>query len=861
MTVRSGGQVLWEGPLFVPVHSPFLVIAGQRLLRDGKPSPPPLTTGDQAVELEIALANLGTGHARKVRLTLSSPVEGIRITTPVLDLGDLKPGERRNCPLRFPVAVAEGSSPEAVEFILAVAWGDTGRREEMFTVADPPAVPEDLAGEAGAASVKLRWEPVVCPRLAGYEVWRAETSAGPWRVLNILPLKSSCFEDPNVEARRTYFYRVTALDRDLNASPPSAHVAVATTFPLLRDWPKKTGSPLLHVTVADVDGDGDMEIAAGDDKTGLWIWHHTGEELRHGGDNWTFGLFRELPHGAGTPTFADLDGDGTLEVLCAGKFKDHRVYAFRLDGTDLPGWPKTVQGRLMTPPQPADFNGDGRPEVLFHEGFGKNLYLWRGDGSAFIHAKVKGKMKPKEIIAKTNPFTYYISSLVDLDGDGRLDIVGLGGKGQVYAVRADGTPLGGFPKVVGKGLGSTAPVGDIDGDGRPDIVFVSDGGTKLYALRHDGSDMPGFPVPVWNHKPGEGASFPALAQMDDKKGLEIVLGGRGGKLFVIDGRGRSLPGFPASLPQQATGAVIGDLDGDGDPQIICACTDGGIYAFHHDGKPVLGFPLRAGAAVNGVPVLADVDGDGDIDLAAGSADGYVYIWDLGAPLDPGLLLWSAYGGDAHRSGASLPVPAPPTRVKILGSRKARITWRAPRKGRVAAYHVYKGAGPKKRRLSKQPLSKLTFVDEDVIPGIRYEYAVTSLSDRGRESLFSEPVFWGDEAVKALFDKAARFEKRKIFKEAIRAYREVMSRFPASPRAREAKVRVTRLEADTGVQENLSAQRMASWCRGMMSLARTWKASGKMRKAAECFRRVRDRYPGTRWAREAEKELAEIGEGR
>jgi TolA-binding protein len=859
LAVKAAEAVLWEGELPVAVHTPFLVLSSQRLLRAGKPAEPPITGEDEGrdTRLSLTLANLGSGTARKVRVELGAPAAEVTVRNPVLTLDQLPPGGKADLPAPFELDVKGGVDEESVEFILKITTSSGYAREEIFTVAEPPPAPEGLRAEAGASAVRLAWEPVEWPRFGGYLVFRADSADGPLRQVNLMALSSSCFEDREIVPTKTYHYRVCAVDRDLNPSPLSVAVPAASSFPPLGDWPKKTPSPVLHLNVCDVDGDGDLEVAAGDEKGGVWIWHHTGAELRHGGDNWTFGLFMDLPEGAHTPTFADLDGDGRMEVLTAGRRSDRKVYVFDLDGGNVAGWPKSAKGRLMTPPQPADLDGDGRPEVVFHEGFGKNLYVWRGDGTAYNVERKKAKPKPREIIGTTDPFTYFVSSIADLDGDGLQEIVGIGGRGSVYAFKPDGRSLDGFPKRFGAVLGSTAPVGDLDGDGRGEIVFVADGGTKLYALDGRGRVLPGFPVKVWDRPPAEGRSFPSLANLDGKPGLEIVLGGRGGALFALDGKGRNLPGFPRTLPAEATGTAVGDVDGDGAMEIISGCLDGRLYGFHHDGSPVRGFPVRAPAPVPGVPVLADIDGDGDVDLCAGCTDGHVCIWDLAGPYDPGRIEWATYGADAARGGAYRPAPAPPGRVRVLGTDKARVMWQAPRKTRVLGYHVYRG-GTRLVRITRRLSKKVNFVDADVVPGKRYTYAVTAVAPGGRESRLSGTAGWGDEAVKALFARAQKLEKGKNFPGAIKALGEILAKYPASDLAAAAKKNLERLRSDTGVQADLAAARRASWCRGMLSLARTWAGAGKKARAADALRKIIEKYPDSRWAEEARGELAKIG---
>jgi hypothetical protein len=105
--------------------------------------------------------------------------------------------------------------------------------------------------------------------------------------------------------------------------------------------------------------------------------------------------------GAGSPAFADIDGDGANELVVPDG--DGRVHAFKPDGTEARGWPVRT-GRIRLPttgdngyttaaelasdvraplllgsPAVADLDGDGKPEVAAADTEGY-LYVWHHDG-------------------------------------------------------------------------------------------------------------------------------------------------------------------------------------------------------------------------------------------------------------------------------------------------------------------------------------------------------------------------------------------------------------------------------------------------------------------------------------------------
>ena len=60
--------------------------------------------------------------------------------------------------------------------------------------------------------------------VVGYNVYRAENSAGPFKKLNSSPIREATYKDSSVQAGRTYFYQVTAVDANAHESGSSNQV-------------------------------------------------------------------------------------------------------------------------------------------------------------------------------------------------------------------------------------------------------------------------------------------------------------------------------------------------------------------------------------------------------------------------------------------------------------------------------------------------------------------------------------------------------------------------------------------------------------------------------------------------------------
>jgi fibronectin type 3 domain-containing protein len=99
--------------------------------------------------------------------------------------------------------------------------GNEGQSETYEVVpadTNPPAAPKELKVKLGATGVDLTWQPATDSDLAGYNVYRSDTTRVPAK-LNQEPLTDTTFADSSGGAR--YFYWVQALDTSGNESERS----------------------------------------------------------------------------------------------------------------------------------------------------------------------------------------------------------------------------------------------------------------------------------------------------------------------------------------------------------------------------------------------------------------------------------------------------------------------------------------------------------------------------------------------------------------------------------------------------------------------------------------------------------------
>jgi len=154
--------------------------------------------------------------------------------------------------------------PENVSGTLYVQVTDTDRTQgyraldtlyvdEMFVVTSssggdttPPAAPAGLVATAGDGSVSLDWPDNAEPDLAGYTVYRATTTGGPYAPLTGVLIAQSAYIDSAVTNGTTYYYVVTASDGSGNESVLSAEDSAT---------PQATGgATTMHIATISVRG-------------------------------------------------------------------------------------------------------------------------------------------------------------------------------------------------------------------------------------------------------------------------------------------------------------------------------------------------------------------------------------------------------------------------------------------------------------------------------------------------------------------------------------------------------------------------------------------------------------------------------
>jgi subtilisin family serine protease len=392
-------------------------------------------------------------------------------------------------------------------------------------------------------------------------------------------------------------------------------------------WPQNVGfngwGYLKHLIAADIDKDGQMEIPVG-----------FGDEVKVFRSDGTMaaGWPQKINQRYGdlmiedSPLVADIDSDGNMEIVASAWQSILFVWDYR--GNLRPGFPKwdcDVQAV-------SDFDGDGKMEIFCTSMMGYRFLSSDGEEVGF---------------KSLQPSDFGGNAVGDLDGDGKSEAVALFEKENstwIDIIDSHGTSRPGWPKQVSTSIADqfvilTPVLVDLDGDGKLEIVCPDD--NRVLAVRLDGSNVQGWPVPT-----SAGAWFSGLAAAD-------VTGDGSPEIFVrlvdvvkheesfllLDSEGSPIPGWPikGDAPYGTSGAAaIVDLDGDGYRELIFGTGPpvGSVYPSLHalraNGQELPGFPKYSSnfdAGFGNTPVVADLDGDRFLEIAWLNQSGDIYVWD------------------------------------------------------------------------------------------------------------------------------------------------------------------------------------------------------------------------------------------
>ncbi len=284
---------------------------------------------------------------------------------------------------------------------------------------------------------------------------------------------------------------------------------------------------------------------------------------------------------------------------------------------------KTVVYPLYAPLNSADLDGDGIDEIytegyVYESGYYYGCVLiWNAEGEPFVDngyivqgAEFDGNVisVPYPVAAKVNAGRVTLPAVGDITGDGLPEIVAIDTDGRLYAwnprnIAPSGmmSAVSGFPVNALESAERPVSLWDIDGDGRLEII--------AYGAEH---------WTIFNGSGGRIRNVDARGEITGiapyESGIYVLAKRQSSFLYDYDWSGNVrrqtlLPAADISYISRA------DLDNDGIPrEIICVSRSGRVFALDSLGMSLGDFPASVADTSLASPIIADLDGDGAMEI-------------------------------------------------------------------------------------------------------------------------------------------------------------------------------------------------------------------------------------------------------
>jgi hypothetical protein len=319
-------------------------------------------------------------------------------------------------------------------------------------------------------------------------------------------------------------------------------------------------------------------------------------------------------------TMADVNGDGKPDVIVTNTAFDNATVFLNI-GRGIFTIQITIPSNGGGSPYSVaagDINGDGKPDIIIanYEGDTIGILINKGDGTFFA----------QKIFSLGIGSSPRFVTTFDLNNDGKLDIVVVNSGGDnvvVFLNNGDGTS---FTQVTySMNTGSSprcAAVGDVNGDGKPDMIVANSDANNLCVLFNNGNGK-FFIQATYSVNTGSSPSFVVTNDVNGDGKSDIVVANSGGDnvgVLLNKGNGNffAQTTYLTGSGSSPASVVAADVNGDTKPDIIVANSgrdNVGVLFNQGDGSFSAQTEYSTGSGSYPTCVAAaDVNGDAKLDI-------------------------------------------------------------------------------------------------------------------------------------------------------------------------------------------------------------------------------------------------------
>jgi len=401
----------------------------------------------------------------------------------------------------------------------------------------------------------------------------------------------------------------------------------ASSFEAYRDFP--TGVWPYGISNIDLDNDGKTDIIAPNNTPGTFS--HLKNTSAIG--TLSFNPHIDIPTGVNPDHVSggDIDGDGKKDIVISNGTSNSLSVYRNTSSTGIISFATNIDYTTGLYPEGTsigDIDGDGKPDIVVTEINSFMLSIFRNTSSV-------GTISFAPRISFATGFNPEFVIIRDLDGDGKVDLgIAVNGADRVAIFRNTSSPgtvsFATRVDLVTNVRPFDIAVGDLDGDGKPDLVTPDNGSGSLSIFRN--TSNPG----IISFSPGivyVVSDYPqkvALGDLDGDGKLEITVtnpAAIGSQVSIY--KNQCSPGnisFASrvnyAMSSGVTATVIGDFDGDGLPDIAATA------AFSYNISILRNTVVCTSATINSQPTDSIICTGANASFSINALNAVSYRWQV-----------------------------------------------------------------------------------------------------------------------------------------------------------------------------------------------------------------------------------------